>query len=169
MYANSKLLPLSIMSTAITLAFFINQGFAGDAKTQPGSMGVRYAGASPSYNASAIGNPSSTEWVYLDLPVINDDMSNDIGYSNVRVLDRHYTSDVCCSVNSVYWNSSASAFYGWWGATKCSAGSSNNLQYLITGGVSGAGSTYHQYFSCRIPPTYSGNRSYIVSYYVDEN
>ena len=43
---------------------------ADDGKIYPGSMGVRYAGTStPTYNCSAIGNPSANEWLYLDLPV----------------------------------------------------------------------------------------------------
>ena len=169
MNAKSKMFRLSISAAAIAFAFSATQGFAGDAKTYPGSMGVRYAGASPSYNYSAIGNPSSTQWMYVDLPVINDDMGDDISSSYVRVLDRHYSSDVRCSINSAYWNSSAGAFYGYWGANKYSAGSGNSLQSLPTGGVGGAGTSYHHYFSCRVPPTYSGNRSYIVSYYVNEN
>jgi hypothetical protein len=169
MNANSKSVRLSILPASLLLALVVVQGHAGDAKTYPGSMGVRYAGAYPSYHTSAIGNPSSSQWMYVDLPVINDDMNDDIKSSSVRVLDRHYTSNVRCSVNSAYWNSTAGSFYGWWGANKYSAGSSNTLQTLSTGGVSGAGSVYHQYFSCAIPPTYSGNRSYIVSYYVNED
>lgn len=142
---------------------------AGDAKSYPGSMGVKYAGADVVLNYSAIGNPSGSQWSYVDLPIINDDMSNDIRYSGVRVLDRHYSSNVRCSVNTAYWNNSSDTFYGWWGANVSSSGSGNDAQYLNTGGVGGKGSTTHSYFSCRIPPAYAGNRSYIISYYVNED
>ena len=169
MNAKSKLRQLSLVPTTLALALAINLGHAGDAKVYPGSMGVRYAGANPSYNYSAIGNPSSSQWMYVDLPVINDAMNDDIKYSSVRVLDRHYSNNVRCSVNSAYWNSSSSAFYGWWGSNKYSSGSGDNLQKLSTGGVGGAGTSYHHYFSCAVPPSYAGNRSYIVSYYANED
>ena len=48
MNAKSKMFRLSISAAAIAFAFSATQGFAGDAKTYPGSMGVRYAGATPS-------------------------------------------------------------------------------------------------------------------------
>ena len=169
---NAKLKPLrlSIVSAALAFSFAGHQVHAGDAKLYPGSMGVRYAGANPpSYNTSAIGNPSSTKWLYVDLPAINDDMNDDVKNTWVRVLDRHYSHNVRCSFNTAYWNNSADRFYGWWGANKYSTGSGNNAQVLYTGGSGGKGSSYHHYFSCRIPRTYSGNRSYIISYYVNED
>lgn len=140
---------------------------AGDAKTYPGSMGVKWSGGTPVYSTSAIGNSSSSQWLYIDLPVINDDMSNGIQSSWVKVLDRHYNSNVRCSINSAYWNNTYDQFYGSWGGNRYSTGSSNNAQTLSTGGATG-GSSRHEYFSCAIPPTYSGNRSYIISYYVNE-
>ena len=166
MKTKSKLLRLSVVPTAMALAFLSNQGFADDQKVYPGSLGVRWDGADPSYYFSSIGNPSSTEWLKVDLPVINDDLGNDIGYSNVRVLDRNYSYNVSCSLNSVYWN--GSGFSGYFGPKTYSSGSSDYLQYLYTGGVGGGTYSYHEYFSCEIPPSYNGNQSYIVSYYVDE-
>ncbi|MBR9909668.1 MAG: hypothetical protein GYB33_04850 [Gammaproteobacteria bacterium] len=140
---------------------------AGDRKVYPGSMGVKYSGPNPVYAWSAIGNPSSSSWMYVDLPVINDDTTSGIDYTRVDVLDRHYSSNVRCSINTAYWNNTYDTMYGYWGPNKYSTGSSNNAQYLYTGSAS-HGSTRHEYFSCAIPPTYSGNRSYIVSYTVSE-
>ena len=157
----------------VTLAFALLFGttlvYAGDAKTYPGSMGVRWSGSNPSFNHSAIGNPSSTQWLYVDLPVINDSMSENIHNSWVRVLDRHYSSDIRCSFNTAYWNNTGDTFYGWWGANRSSNGSSNKSQFLSTGSSGGAGALYHHYFSCRIPPTYSNSLSYIISYHANED
>lgn len=142
---------------------------AGDAKTYPGSMCVRYAGSTPSYSFSMIGNRSSSQWLYLDCPVINDSMSESLANSWIAVLDRHYSSGVRCSINSAYWNNGASSIYGWWGANKYSSGSSNAQQKLAWGGLGGSGENVHTYFSCAIPPAYSGNVSYIVNYHANED
>jgi hypothetical protein len=131
-------------------------------------MGVKHSGPTPSYSGSAIYNPSSSAWMYVDLPAIND-ANDDIAASNVRVVDRHYSSDVRCSINQAYWNNTADAMYGWWGSNVSSSGSSGNSQTLNTGALGATGLTVHTYFSCRIPPAYSGNRSSIVSYYVNED
>jgi hypothetical protein len=140
---------------------------AGDRKVYPGEMGVKWSGPSPVFNTGAIGNPSSTSSMYVDLPVINDDTGSGIDYSSVGVVDRHYSSDARCSINTAYWNNTADTFYGYWGPNAYSTGSSGNQQTLYTGSAS-HGSTRHEYFSCLIPPTYSGNVSYIISYTVDE-
>lgn len=137
---------------------------AADNKTYPGSSCVRYSGASPSYSFSMIGNPSSSSWTYLDCPIINDENS-DTASAWVGVLDRHYTSNVRCALNTAYWNNSADSIYGWWGPTRYSSGSSNDRQVLSWSSQGGTGFNVHTYFSCAIPPTYSGNRSYIISYY----
>ena len=164
-----KTLLVAATAAPMTAALLGGPAQAGDAKTYPGSMCVRYSGASPSYSSSAIGNPSSTQWLYLDCPAINDSMNEDLNNSWVGALDRHYSSDIRCSVNSAYWNSTHSTFYGWWGSNQYSSGSGNHRQLLSWGGLSGSGETVHTYFSCRIPPTYSGNRSYIISYHTNED
>ncbi len=67
--------------------------FAGDGKIYPGSMGFRYAGtAVPALNVSAIGNPSSTTWLYLDLPVIHDCGRIKSGW--VKAIDMSYTQNI---------------------------------------------------------------------------
>jgi hypothetical protein len=137
-----------------------------DQKVYPGSMGVKFSGPSPSYYFSTIGNPSSTTTMSVDLPAVND-TNTAIESSWVRVLDRHYSSGVSCSLNTAYWNNTYDTFYGSWGALVTSAGSSNDVQVLNTGTAHGSAER-HIYFGCAIPATYSGNLSHIVSYSVDE-
>jgi hypothetical protein len=158
----------SATAIMILLTIAANPVMAGDAKTYPGSMCVKYSGGNPSYNSSMIGNPNRS-YIYLDCPAINDSMSEDLNNSWVGVLDRHYSQNVRCSINSAYWNNTHDAIYGWWGSNRYSTGSSNNRQVLSWGALGGTGETVHHYFSCRIPAVYSGNRSYIISYHVNED
>ncbi len=136
-----------------------------DQKVYPGAMGVKFSGATPTYYFSTIGN-SSTTTMYIDLPAVND-TNSDVESSWVRVLDRHYSSGVSCSLNTAYWNNTYDTFYGSWGAAVVSSGSSDDVQVLNTGTANGSAER-HIYFSCSIPAAYSGNLSRIVSYSVDE-
>ena len=139
---------------------------ADDGKVYPGSMGVRYAGTStPCLNYSAIGNPSANQWLYLDLPVIRD-ASPGISTSWVQVIDRHYSANIRCQLYSMY--RCGCSYCGWIGPERYSSGSACTRQVLNTGGV-GSNSISHYYFSCKIPPKYNNNKSYIISYYVREN
>ena len=138
---------------------------AADGKVYPGSMGVRYAGTStPTYNFSAIGNPSANQWLYLDLPAIHD--ASNINSSWVRVIDQHYSANIGCRLFSVY--RCGCGYCGWTSQYKESQGSGCNAQVLSAGAV-GANSISHYYFSCKIPPKYNNNTSYIISYKVKEN
>ncbi len=145
--------------------FAMTMANAADDKTYPGSMGVKYSGPAPVYTTSAIGNSSTTSWMYVDLPAINDD-NNDIAASNVRVIDLSGTGNISCNVNQAY--RSGSSFFGWWGSTRTSTGASSSPQTLNTGPLGGTNMTVHTYFSCAIPPKYGSNISYIISYYVNE-
>lgn len=137
-----------------------------DQKIYPGSMGVKFSGATPSYYFSSIANPSTTTTMYLDLPVVND-TNTAIESSWVNVLDRHGTAGVSCALNTVYWNNTHDTFFGSWGAKHTSINFGNDVQTLNTGTLPG-GVARHIYFSCEIPPAYSGKLSHIVSYSVDE-
>lgn len=150
------------------LTITVNPAMAGDAKTYPGSMCVKYSGGNPSYLWSMIGNPN-TSYIYVDCPVINDSMSESIKNAWVGVLDRNFNQEFRCSLNSAYWNDTHDTMYGWWGANKYSEGSSNNRQKLSWGSLGGADENVHHYFSCRIPAIYSGQTSYIINYHVNED
>lgn len=159
---------LKIIATATAVMSLAGHVYAdGDAKVYPGALAVKWSGVTPTYNSGAIGNPSSTSWMYMDLPVINDDTGSGIDSSWYKAIDRHYSSDIRCSINSVYFNNSAGNYYGSWGANISTSGSAATEQTKSTGSATG-GSTRHEYFSCAIPPTYSGNVSYIISYQVSE-
>jgi len=140
---------------------------AADGKIYPGSMGVRYAGTStPTYYGSAIGNPSTNQWLYLDLPAIHD--ASDINSSWVRVIDQNgnANADICCRLFSVY--RCGCGYCGWSSPKQCSSGWGCNEQLLSAGAV-GANSRSHYYFSCKIPPKWNNKTSYIISYKVKEN
>ena len=160
----------TMLITSLVALFMMMIGtlpaLAGESKIYPGSMGVRYAGTStPTYNCSAIGNPSTSSWLYLDLPAIRGPWSK-TKQSYVSVIDRHPSANIRCRLCSVYqWDCKK---YVWCSQTRYSSGSGCHEQMLDTGGVKVAFSS-HLYFSCRIPPRYNNNTSYIISYYVRED
>jgi hypothetical protein len=152
------------------LLFGTKTVLAGDAKTYPGSMCTRYAGSQPSYHYSFIGNPSDSQWLYLDCPVINDSMVHDLARSWVATIDRNHRRghDITCTVVTAYWRDDAPHLVVWLGETKNSDTQGDGLSRLDTGRVGGAGEDVHTYFSCKIPPTYYGHLSHIVNYFAHE-
>ena len=143
---------------------------ARDAKVYPGSMAVRINSSQPTpkLSASSIFNPSSTQWLNVELPVIHDTIGHTIRNGWVKALDRHYSADVSARLRSFYWSNTRDRFLGWWSARLYSAGSGNDAQTLSFPGV-GSNSIAHYHYSCAIPPTYLGRKSGILSYYVREN
>ena len=159
----------AIFITLLVALFMVITGalpaLAADMKIYPGSMGVRYAGTStPTYYYSAIGNPSATQWLYLDMPVIRD-LNGGISLSKVRVIDQNCRSGIMCQLCSVY--RSGCKFYGRFTPRKWSKGCSCREQVVYPGKVK-ASKNSHYYFSCRIPAKYKNKTSYINSYYVKE-
>jgi hypothetical protein len=141
------------------------QAQAGDAKVYAGSSCVPYgSNRSPSYSRSSIYNLSASQSLDVDCPAVHDDKNIARGW--VRVIDQHYSDKVSCTLNSIYF--SGSSAYGWWSGQE-SSGSSSSLQHLAFVGNSPVNSTSHYYLSCRIPPTYNGYPSSVISYQVDEN
>ena len=156
-----------LASIFFIITFVTGSAFAIDGKIYPGSMGIRWNSSDPvpHLSASAVFNSSSTKSLRLDLPVIHDSIHHSISSGWVRVIDRHYNQNIRVSMNSVYRN--GCSFWGWWGANKYSAGTNCSAQALSFPGL-GSNSQAHYYYSVTIPPTYSGNKSGIVSYYVAE-
>ena len=163
----------AIFITLLVALFMVTTGalpaLAGDGKVYPGSMGVRYSGTfTPTYNCSAIGNPSATQHLYLDLPIIKDVIGGHINKSWVRVTDRHRYSSISCAVCNRY-----RCGFGWCGQTKTkySSGWSGWGEQLLNTGAIGTNKNTreHYYFSCRIPPKYYNKISYINSYYAEES
>jgi len=141
-----------------------------DAKVYPGAMCVRFSGAigdNTTLSFSAIGNPSTTATLRVDCPVINDEDGDGTLQAWFRAIDQSYTADVSCSVNSFY--RSGSSWLGWWTPSRPTAGAGTHVQHISFPEDLGANSVSHYYFSCRIPPRYSGHISYITSYKVEED
>lgn len=158
----------SLLALFMVIAGALPALAASDGKIYPGSMGVRYAGTStPCLSHSAIGNPSATKWLYLDLPAIHDKIAGKIKKSWVRVSDRNCKANIRCRLVTRY--RCGCGWCGWVGpGPKYSKGCKCYEQVLNTGGAN-ANKRSHYYFSCRIPPKYNNKISYINSYYVEEN
>ena len=158
------------------VSFLAIPTFADDAKVYPGALGVRWSSSYPvpSLNNSALLNPSSTQWLNVDLPIIHDSISHDIDYGWVKVLDRNPNSsssriyDVRATLAAVHWSNSSDRFRArTYTATPSSGSDRNNVQTLYFGKVN----TYtydHYYISCRIPPAWNGQKSGVVSYKIEE-
>jgi hypothetical protein len=153
------------------LAVFVMQANAAHATDDlqfPGSSCVQYGTGSKSYSYSAINNASSTYSLELDCPVVRDQTGHTIASGSwVRVIDQHYSEDVRRELTSIQF-SGVSSISGWGSGMEYSSGSNTAVQVLSFGAV-GSNSLSHYYLSCEIPPSFSGNRSYITSYRVVEN
>lgn len=150
-------------------ALLSGQAFAADSKVYSGGNCEAWAG-SKSLNANAAYNNSSST-IKLDCPVILDaDTHSSITSATMRVLDRHYSEDVKCSINVIKQSSSSTTTVS--SSTKTSAGSSSSYQELswTTATTSTAVSSLPwAFFSCEIPALYTGYSSYIYAYRVVEN
>ncbi len=127
----------------------------------------RSPSVNPYYFSGAIGNPSTTEWLYVDCPMDRSSTTYDTG--TVDVIDQNgYTGyDVSCAHVGVHWNSNTATYYT--GGTKNSSGVGTQKQTLSFAAVKGVFPTVY-YYSCGIPPAYSGtkNKSYIETYSISE-
>ena len=150
------------LSVIFTLSFLSTKASAQDYKTYPGSMCVKWQGPEPTISFSSILNPSSSEYLYVDCPLIVDVTDGHVSLPYVVLLDQHYSKDVRCSINSAQRKNST--WYGYWGSNQFSEGNSTNKQEFLWYKHSKAGDYGIYYFSCRIPPTYNGNKSAIISY-----
>ncbi len=168
MYSKT-LAALAITSTALISA----QAHAGAANS-PASQCVKWTNGdvTPLLSASAIYNPSATQWMRVDCPVERTDFDGflhnaAVEGSWIRAVDRHYSANVSCQLISYSRNSDGSASF-WGTPVRTSSGSGNSTQHLNTGGLAGDNSISHLYFSCNVPPTYSGNQSGLVTYQVSQ-
>jgi hypothetical protein len=162
----SHLLFVTCLAAAFAVVTGASRAQAGDAKLYPGSMCVRWSGTTtPSYNVSAIGNPSSSSWLYVDCPVIKDAINGRPESATVQTVDMHYSADVSCNLLSgLRW---FNRYAAWSSGARQTRGTDSFGARLSFGPVS-ANADSHYFFSCRIPPQYSGGTSYITSYRVDE-
>ena len=144
----------------------IDAGQDPDAKVYPGDMAVARNGDVRFSNGSVY-NASSTAYATVELPIINDDLGRGISKSYVYVVDRNPVANITCRLNTLYWNNTHDQFYGYWGSSRSTVGSSGN-QGTLTMGSATHGSTRHEFITCTLPPRYYGNASYIISYKIEE-
>lgn len=161
-----RVFSFSFIATLL-VAIFMSQAQAADGKVYPGSNCVRYAGSTPSYSWSRIGNPSTTTNLYLDCPFAKDHIGFAFDSYWMRATDLSSASNVTCRLYSVY--RSGGTIWFWSGSllATSSAGFSTNEQHISGGANVGANNVSHAYFSCKIPPQQIG-RSYISSYSATE-
>ena len=154
-------------------ALFGGQAMAGQALL-PASACVKWNSSDPepSLAYGELRNPSSTRWLRVDCPVMRTDFDgflHDAGVEGswIRMVDKHYNSNGNCRLVSYSHNTNSTTSY-WATGLRSTSGSGNHAQVLNTGSLGGENSSSHLYFSCRIPPSYSGNYSSIVSHYVNQ-
>lgn len=102
--------------------------------------------------------------IHFECPVVRDATGGYIRSGWVRVVDRHYSDDVICFLQSWPASNPSSGHF----SVRKSAGSSAQTQALYFGSL-GTYSDAFYHLSCQVPGTYSGNASGIVSYVVDES
>ncbi len=156
-----------------TVALIGGQAYAGEA-SYPGAACVKWSAGDPQplLSYSEILNPSSTAWLRVDCPITRTDFDSflhDAGVESswVRMVDRHYTSNGSCRLVSYSHNTDGTASY-WTTGTQYTSGTGNQAQQLNIGSLDGENGASHLYFSCQIPPTYAGNYSTLVTYYVNQ-
>jgi len=159
---------LSLKTTLTTSVLFllISQmnmaSAAADAETYPGSMCKRWGGSnSPTYSFSGMGNNSTSQYMYVDCPIVKKDALNQgsIKYVTVR-LKEDANNRVRCSVQSRSFDYSGYKWGGWGTANKYS----NLYSGMVFSNVS-VRNYQNLYLSCRLPKK-NGNPAYIVSYTV---
>lgn len=159
---------------AVAVFCFVSSTASAGQVILPGSDCVKWRSSDPEpyLSASRIYNPSSTQWLRVDCPVVRTDFDSflhDAAVENswVRIVDRHYTINGSCKLVSFSHNTSGTTSY-WATGTRYTSGSGTQAQHLNTGSLGGENSASHLYFSCYIPPRYSGNMSGLTTYYVNQ-
>jgi hypothetical protein len=165
--------------TAAVLTFITTAGaprvHAIDWATYPGEMCMKWTGAgTPKYYFGGIGNTSPTDWLYLDCPVVLKTESAPSGGAQVIVRDLHPGAAVNCTLYNAYNKVSDGTYYYKTSGPLYSSGSGYSPQVLQLQGLGLTPSTgYNQYtnsvyyYSCAIPPSYSGGNSYILEYLIN--
>ena len=157
---------LIIASIAVTWTAGERSADANDRKNYAGSeCAKRDSAGIVTYSFSRIGNASTVDAMWVDCPVVKD--AGGTASAWVHVLDRNPSQAVECILMDAYVLTTDATVY-FWSDGKSSTGSVNRHQELIYGSMlSNAAS--HKFIACRIPPSSSGNVSYVASYSVDES
>lgn len=157
----------------LTGVFWNATAFAG-AQSNPGSECVKWRASDPQpyLSYSGIYNDSSSSWLRVDCPVDRTDFDGflhdaAVESSWVRVVDQNFNSNVRCQLVSYSRNGSGSNSV-WSTGNRFSSGTNAGAQQLSFGNLSGENGASHLYFSCHIPPKYSGQRSGIITYHAQQ-
>lgn len=156
--------PITLVLSAMAITPSVQ---AQDAKNYPGSACVRWNAAQPTpiLHFSRIWNPSAAANLYIDCIAVKDGANVASGW--VRVIDQHPNLPVSCHLVST-WSASEAGIFTNLSPVLNSAGANPNVQQLNYGALAGF-PLGHLYYSCRIPPTSAGARSWITTYQVREN
>lgn len=140
---------------------------AQDSKNYAGAACVKWNAAqpTPSLNWARIWNPSSAADLNVDCIAVKDGTNVAGGW--VRVIDRHPTLPVSCQLVST-WSSSEAGVFASLSPVLSSVGASPNVQQLNYGARPGY-AMGHLFYSCSVPRTSAGARSWITTYQVREN
>lgn len=169
-----------ILNVALAAVFMAvigaSQAHAVDAKIYPGNMCIRWQGPNPTFELGSIKNPGTTV-LYLDCPVIHDQIDNRINSGWVDVVDNNLSSDapgntnmqVCATLFSVS-RVGSTAFTIQRTGPVCSRGGGLTSQRLSFGSLP-AHLNAHYFYGISIPPVPSsgGGPSSVISYRVEEN
>ena len=157
---------LNVLFVCVLIGAFAGVAMA-DGKVYAGENCVVVSGSGAVIANSAIGNGSSTSWLYVDCPAINDSLDGaSSGWVAVQDINNDSGGDVYCKLVSVYRVVGDGNTYAWQTAEQSSTGYGTPWQRLTFSSLSGSTSSTY-YYACRIPPNDVGI-SWIAEYYLDE-
>jgi hypothetical protein len=158
------MLPFAASLGAMNLCA-VSPAYAADGKGYPGISCVPISGGVPRFEYGAIGNLSTTSFMWVECPIINDSSAG-LYQSWVKVRDRSLSDSIGCTLYSMHSPAGSSYSYAY---TTRSRGYIGDVETIGSGGVSG-GSAYRYFLSCSIPPRSSSTAlpSQIEQYFAEE-
>ena len=159
-------LPIKSLITSICFISCLSAATAyADTHSYPATMCTAWSGAESlqyHYNGK-LSNTSTTKDAWVVCPItLQTRKTID---AQVRTIDRHYSSDISCTLKSLrYYNPVNSNSRS---SKANTSGSSDKIQTLNFNPVAGF-SDGSFFLYCKIPPKYNGNGSYIINYHASE-
>lgn len=166
--------PRSLLAGALASCALAGAGIelahAVDDKVFPGSMCVRHSGPSlglEPLNNSAMQNPSATDRMGVDCPIVKEGVNTGIALGQVTVVDLNQSQALTCRLCTS--NRVGVDLIFRCSDLQRSVIGQRAVQFLTFRAQAGfATGRPHWFFSCSIPPTEAGARSEVFNYYVDE-
>ena len=157
-----KLVLITALGTAIVLQSVT--ALAGK-QVYPGSMCVRWNQneSVPVLNGSRIYNPSSTQEMHVDCPILHQNFDpntgNNLDDADIGVIDTNTTRNASCWLTALYQINST--LYGTTGGTRGTAGFGSHEQNLDFNGTGRHAENWY-YIGCSIPRAENGQQSGIT-------